>query len=259
MPVLEADARTAHKLVTARRNAQALDDFPGKVPTTLDDAYALQSAAIALWPDHIAGWKVGRLSSALADRFGVERFIGPVFASSVTHANTAGPSPFAMFAGGSAAFEAEFVVIMGTGSDGAINPASLHLGIEVASSPVVNLPSLGSLASIADFGNNAGEIIGANVPLGLITHPAALYCQTRVGDAPPVARTGDALPGGPLAGLAFAVEQARRIGLPLQAGQFVSTGAVTGMHAAAPGMHCCASFGDLGNIACIATAREPFS
>lgn len=258
MPAVETVRTIAQQLVGARLDAQALEDFPGSLPTTLDDAYALQLAAIALWPDDVAGWKVGRLSADLADRYGVDRFIGPIFAASVTQANMVGPSPFAMFPGGSAAFEAEFVVFMGAGADGAVVPASLYLGVEVASSPIVNLPALGSLASIADLGNNAGQIIGAAIPLGLLQQPATLHCQTRIGNMPSVTRTGEALPGGPAAGLAFAIEQAGRIGRPLQAGQFVSTGAVTGMHPVERGVQCVASFGDCGSIACTVTVRTPF-
>ena len=253
----EAIQAIARALVEARLDGLALPDFPGALPTTLDEAYAIQNAAIALWPDDIAGWKVGRLSPDLAERYGVDRFIGPVFAAMVAQVMPAGPTPFPMMAGGSAAFEAEYVVFMGEDADGGVVPQHLHIGIEVASSPVTSLPTLGSLASIADMGNNAGQIIGAAIPFHLLDRPADLPCETRIDDAEPVARTGEALPGGPAAGLAFAMEQTRKLGHPLRAGQFISTGAVTGMHAVTLAQRCVARFGDFGTIDCVVTARQP--
>lgn len=252
-------AATARALVEARAGAAALATFPGPVPQTLDDAYAVQLAAIALWPDEIAGWKVGRMAPDLADRFGTERFVGPVFRTAVAQAPQGGPASFAMFAGGSAAFEAEFVVFVGAGPSGELRPERMKTGIEVAASPVTPLPALGSLATIAEFGNNAGLILDADVPLELLAQPERLTCETRIGDADPIRHTGEALPGGPAAGFAFAQAATDRIGLPLRPGQFVSTGAITGMHAVEPGQSCSADFGAFGRIDCRVVARTPVS
>lgn len=246
----------ARRLVKARLSAMPLPEFPGAVPDTLDDAYAVQCAAIALWPDAIVGWKVGRLSPDLTDRYGVDRFLGPVFAAGVSNAVKGAHASFAMFAGGSAAFEAEYVVFVDLDAAGTLEAARMTTGIEVASSPIATLPALGSLASVADLGNNAGQIIGAPVPLELLARPAVLICETRVASGSVVSRTAEALPGGPATALAFAIAQAERLGLPLQPGQFVSTGAVTGMHAVAPGQSCSADFGAYGRIDCIITGRE---
>ena len=49
----------AERFVAARLAARALPDYPGPLPETLTEAYARQDAAITLWPDSIAGWKVG--------------------------------------------------------------------------------------------------------------------------------------------------------------------------------------------------------
>lgn len=248
-------AATARALVEARRDARALAEFPGSVPETLDDAYEIQAVAIRLWPDEIVGWKVGRLSPDLAERFGTDRFLGPIFGQTVTSVCPSGVTGFAMFEGGSAAFEAEFVIYAGQGASGAIEPARMAIGIEVAASPVAPLPALGSLATIADMGNNAGQIIGPEVALGLLSDPQALVCETKVGCDAWIAKTAASLPGGPQAGFAFAVAEAERIGRPLRPGQFISTGAVTGMHAVVPGQPCVARFGRLGTIECLATAR----
>ena len=254
-----AIAATARALVEARAGACALAAFPGPVPQTLDDAYAIQLAAIAWWPDEIAGWKVGRMTPDLADRFGTERFVGPIFRSAVSQAPQDGPASFMMFAGGSAAFEAEFVVFAGAGPLGNLFPERMKTGIEVAASPVARLPTLGSLATIAEFGNNAGLILGAEVPLEFLAQPGRLTCETLIGVADPIRRTGEALPGGPAAAFAFAQAETDRIGMPLRSGQFVSTGAITGMHAVEPGQSCSADFGAFGRIDCRVVAPNQVS
>ena len=49
----------AERFVQARLEARAVDGYPGQIPQTMDQAYAVQEAAIALYPDEIVGWKVG--------------------------------------------------------------------------------------------------------------------------------------------------------------------------------------------------------
>lgn len=251
----------ATSFVMARRRGHGLARFPGPLPQSLDDAYAIQVRAIETWSDRIVGWKVGRLTPVLADRFGIDRFIGPVFGASVVHADHDGEMDFPIFVGGSAAFEAEYVLIMGQDQplDTAMfDPSSaralvqeVRIGVEIAGSPLAVMPDLDSLASIADFGNNNGQIIGRGVPLALLDDPSLMGCAVSIDETP--VRSGSAadLPGGPITALAFALTQAAKLGLPLTAGQFVSTGAVTGMHWVRPGQRCVADFGRWGRIPCL--------
>jgi hypothetical protein len=51
----------------ARLSAESLIDCPGIIPTTLNTAYDYQDRAIALWPDNLAGWKVGRIGAPWFD------------------------------------------------------------------------------------------------------------------------------------------------------------------------------------------------
>lgn len=67
------------------------------------------------------------MTPALADRFGVDRFIGPIFGDALVDAQV-GENRFAMIAGGSAAFEAEYVAVVG--HNAAVD--ALHIAIEVA-------------------------------------------------------------------------------------------------------------------------------
>lgn len=253
----------AARLVAARRTRTALADFPGRVPTTLDEAYAIQLAGIALRGEEaIAGWKVGRVPPDLAARFGEDRFVGPVFGDVVTRAPAQGEAVFPVFDDGSAAFEAEVAVTLGEMPDdtAAATPqqarawvVAAHIAVEAAGSPVASLPGLKALGSIPDQGNNNGQIIGARLPLDTLDDPAALWCTTRI-DGVEIARAAaSALPGGPMAALAFAARRVAAIGLRLRPGQFVSTGAITGVHAVRVGQRCEADFGRWGTISCRAT------
>lgn len=249
----------ADHLVKARLAARPLAGFPGQVPETLEDAYAVQQAAIERWPDEIAGWKVGRLSPDLAARFGAERFLGPVFRAAVVEAKPDGTADFAMFVGGSAAFEAEFVVHVTENAAGNPVAGSLSIGVEIASSPISSLLQLGSLAMIADLGNNAGLILGPDIPVALLRSCEPLGCATIVDEGAEISATTEALPGGIAGAFRFAVSEAERLGRPLRAGQFVTTGAVTGMHVVLPGQQAMARFEPGGTLTCRITARSVLS
>src|SRR3979490_2859259 len=69
----------AEQFVRARLDATALPDFPGSIPATLNTAYAYQDRAIALWPDFVAGWKVGRIAEPGLGRLRADRPRGALF------------------------------------------------------------------------------------------------------------------------------------------------------------------------------------
>ena len=54
----------AHILAQARRNREKLAEYPCVEPSNLDEALALQDAAMAGLRDDIAGWKLGCTSAA---------------------------------------------------------------------------------------------------------------------------------------------------------------------------------------------------
>ncbi len=77
-------AEIARAFVEARRSCTPLDAFPGTLPEDIDAAYAIQHAAIAQWPDRVAGWKVGRISGDPEAQTGINRFIGPIFGNMIS-------------------------------------------------------------------------------------------------------------------------------------------------------------------------------
>lgn len=254
----------ADRFVRARLEATALPGFPGPLPTALATAYACQDAAIALWPDRIQGWKVGRILEPWSSRFGEDRLVGPVFAQGVWHAN--GVTDFPVFDGGFAAVEAEFIVRVGadpdpartnwTATEASVLVGALHVGIETAGSPLAAINELGPPAVISDFGNNAGLIVGPEIPNWRDVGPERLTSETFVDEKSVGKGTAASVPGGPLAAFAFALNVCARRGLPLKAGQFVSTGATTGIHDIRIGQSARAVFGEVGEVRCRAVRAQ---
>jgi 2-keto-4-pentenoate hydratase len=255
---LEEVQHIASRFVRARLEATSLPGFPGLLPTTLATAYACQDAAIALWPDRIQGWKVGRILEPWMSRFGEDRLVGPVFAKGVWDAN--GVVDFPVFHGGFAAVEAEFIVRLGadptpakanwTATEASALVAALHVGIETAGSPLATINELGPPVVISDFGNNAGLIVGPVIPNWRDLGPEQLTSETFVDEKSVGKGTAASVPGGPLAALAFALNVCARRGLPLKTGQFVSTGATTGIHDIRIGQSARAVFGGVGEVRC---------
>lgn len=226
----------------ARRAARALPDFPGDIPRSLEAAYALQSAAIAEWPDRVAGWKVGFIAPHQRDRFPAERLVGPIFAADIQRAEPGGTVDVPSIAGGFTAIEAEVLLCLATDVAPAAAPwgtdlqpliKAAHLGVEPAGSPLSSINDLGPAVIVSDFGNNAGLIVGPALPDWrriLNGHAAELTVDTFIDGTLVGTGTPDSIPNGPLGALRFLLDHAAARGLTLPAGTWVSTGAVTGVH-----------------------------
>ena len=231
----------AKKFVEARLSAGSLSEYPGEAPLTLSDAYAIQDEAITLWPDAVAGWKVGRINGADVERFGTDRLAGPVFNKLIRH-QTASEMDSPVFAEGFAAVEGECVIIVAEDADPSKTGystqeaialvGSVHTGVEIASSPFSGINDHGPLVTISDFGNNYGLIIGDELPDWDTLEFGRWPFETLI-DGQTVG-TGDAsgIPGGPIESFRFMLENSARRGMPLKKGMAITTGAVTGVHAA---------------------------
>lgn len=257
----------ATRFVRARRAAQALDDFPGDIPATLAEGYACQDVAISLWPDRIAGWKVGYIAPERRDASGEDRVTGPIFARSVWIDRAGEETPVPVFVAGFAAVEAEYVFRLAidaapdkhewTPEEAAELVAALHIGVETAGSPLATINVLGPTVVATDFGNNAGLILGREIEHWRARAGSELRCETWIG-ASCVGRGGaDGIPGGLLGAFAFALGRCARRGLPLRAGMLVTTGAATGIHDIRVGEHASVRFGRWGEIRCRAVAATP--
>ncbi|MEB3269999.1 MAG: hypothetical protein VKJ09_15770, partial [Leptolyngbya sp.] len=162
----------ASSFVAARRTGGVVSSYPGEVPQSLAEAYAVQDAAIRLWPDALAGWKVGGISADWRERAGADRLVGPVFSRQV-HIDRGELTDMPVFDHGFAAVEGEVTAVIGqdvpeSKTSFSLEEAkdfisSLHVGIEIASSPFPEINDHGPLVTITDFGNNMGLIIGEQI------------------------------------------------------------------------------------------------
>ncbi len=259
--------RIAQRFVAARLNAVALDDYPGPVPQDLASGYECQEAAIALWPDAIAGWKIGRIPPAFEQKLGQARLAGPIFSSGV-HKSTAGTVvEFGVFEGGFAAVEAEYVFEIAKDApagqmrwslnDAAAIAGRMLVGVEAAGSPLATINKLGPTVVVSDFGNNAGLILGPEVPNWRELMPSDLTCETFIDDKSVGQGAAANIFGGPLGALKFVAEHCANRGRPLKAGMLISTGAATGIHDIVAGQTARAEFKGIGTIRCMAISRAP--
>jgi len=224
-----------------------LADYPGPLPPDMEAGYAVQEAAIGLWPDRIVGWKIGLVPASQQAALGVARLAGPIFLQGVTRVAGALPEPvrLAAISGGFAAIEAELVVAaladapvdktQWSVQEVAAFAGDWHLGLEFAASPLATINELGAAVVVSDFGNNGGLVVGPRLDAALVAAPDKLTCRTTIdGEQVGVASVAT-LPGGPLEALRFLLGHLAARGRSLRAGQWVSTGAITGVHRIFPG------------------------
>lgn len=262
----QSGRQIAEAFVAARLSAAPVTAYPGDAPRTLKDAYAIQDRAIDLWPDQIAGWKVGRITGRLAQELKCDRLAGPIFKRSVFRAGEK-PVDMPVFAGGFAAIEAECILILGEDAP----PSKLRwthdeakeligdvlTGIEIASSPFAGINDLGPLVTISDFGNNNGLILGEPIQNWRALSVEDWRFQTLIDGRETGVNTAASIPGGPVESLRFLLEHTASRGLPLKKGAAISSGAVTGVHEATVGAIGAVRFAGLPQIECRLVPAQP--
>ncbi len=257
----------ARRLVRARLRAEPLPVYPGARPQTLDAGYASQDAAIGLWPTQVAGWKVGRIPDEWLPRMGEERLVGPIFADAIQQADPDVPALFEVIPGGFAAVEAEFIFRLGADAparktdwsedEAADLVDALRVGVELAGSPMAMINAWGPAVVVSDFGNNAGLVLGPAIPDWRKQTEDALLCETFIDERSVGTGRASSIAGGTLAALCFALSRCARRGMPLKAGQLVSTGAATGIHDIRAGQRARVEFAGICTIRCEALPARP--
>jgi 2-keto-4-pentenoate hydratase len=243
-----AEEVVAAKLVAARREGRSLTGFPGVVPSSMAEAYRIQELAMSRWQDSLIGWKIGYIPADRRTAGDPDRLVGPIWRQqchlSEEHVSAA---EVGIFASGFAAVEAELVIRLGqdlpahdwggwTAQEAADLGQQLLVGIEVASSPIPEINSLGPTVIAADFGNNNGLVLGsvlADWPSGAPVQLACYIDGDLMGEG-----SAENLPGGIHDGLATALNILASRDQPLRAGMVFATGAITGIHPIGPGQHC---------------------
>ncbi len=252
----------ARSFVSARASRHALAAYPGPVPHSLADAYCIQDAAIALHGGTIGGWKVGRILAPAADLFGADRLSGPIFADTLQRV-AEGDNPMPIIPLGFAAAEAEILLQVGTLpadpatvslEEAAACIRAAHLGIEIASSPFPGINAMGPAVTVSDFGNNFGLLIGPAIPDWVSLGFEACTITALLDGAIIGTGTSRAMPDGVLGAARFLFQNLAGRGRSLAPGQWISTGAVTGVHPVRPGQHFEARLGDGISLSCTLVA-----
>ena len=244
-PPAQAILDIARSFIAARQAAMPIAQYPGRVPPDMATGYAIQEAAIGIWPDRIAGWKVGLVPPALHAGLGTAHLAGPIFLKGLIRNAGVDAVKLAAIPGGFAAIEVELIVAAlidapahkteWTLRETAEFAGDWHFGVEFAASPLATINELGPTVVVSDFGNNSGLVLGPRIDTALIAEPATLTCRTTIDGQQVGFASVAVLPGGPLAALRFLLGHLASRGRPLRAGQLVSTGAITGVHRIFPG------------------------
>lgn len=227
-------AEIAARLVQARRDDDVLLDYPGVAPQNLAEGYAVQEAALALTAKRPLGWKVGRIADDLVERLGENRLAGPIMSVVEGGAGTVVDVPLL---GGFSAIEGEILIRMGhvpeaDATDAALLDAiaEVRLGAEIAASPFTGINRNGPAVTISDFGNNFGLVLGPvmdrHAPHSWLDQPV----RVRIDDVEIGTGLSRDVLDGPLGALRFVIGHLAKRGRPLTNDQWVSCGAVTGVH-----------------------------
>jgi len=247
----------AQALSSARKDVRILDGFPGPIPSTLEQAYVVQDGCIEASDQPIVGWKVGMVPPELREELGEERILGPVFKDvrvDLTEKQATGEAfDLPVFAGGFIAIEPELVIE--TNQDiapGSINTAdgvehlvkAVYAGIEIASSPVIDLNGYGPTAIASDIGNQYGVILGTSIQ-DWKTAITTMETSTSINDELINTAATDGILNGPMAAFAFMIDCCAKRGITLPAGSLCSSGAITGVHETLVGSTSTVKFGDV--------------
>jgi 2-keto-4-pentenoate hydratase len=120
---------------------------------------------------------------------------------------------------------------------------AVHVGIEIASSPLAAINDLGAAVTVSDFGNNNGLVVGAAIEdwqnADIDSWPLSLAID---GKTIGTGKAADMLDG-PVGAARFLFELMAERGIALKPGQWISSGAVTGVHAVGIGDRIEARFG----------------
>ena len=241
-------------LVRARSMATPLSSFPGLTPRDTQTAYAIQTNSIVNWPDEVGGWKVGGITPAFREHFAAERLAGPIFKSQIVQISDGHDVTMTVFDRGFAAIEAEFIIKtakpVGPKNFDTSNlhledlVASIHVGAEIASSP---------LAGINDIG---GLVVGPEISRWQERSSDPVDITVEV-DGKTVGSITRSIGDDALAAFGFLVDLTLSRGLTMPAGTYVTCGALSGIHDVAPGVESNVVFGGLAEFSVSFARRYP--
>lgn len=208
---------------------------PDCLPTTVAHGYAIAAAIAEQREQAVAGWKIAATAPAGRAHINVDQpLAGRLFEPSVRQNG----ARLNLQNNRMAVAEAEFVFTMGTDLTPQSSPfteeqvaraiSHLHPGLEIPDARFSDFTKVGAACLIADNACASQFVLGLPTvepfePQALAEHASSLW----INDVEVTSGHGSDALGGPLKALTWLANTLRELGLPLVAGQFVTTG-VTG-------------------------------
>lgn len=253
--------RAARHILEARRSGVLIDALPASAQLqSMEEGYAVQRSLIAQWPDRIAGWKVGATSKEVQALFGIsEPIYGPVFQSQVFQSPATIPARHFHHR----LLESEFVFRFATAIPSRSKPyaRSEIIGAVDALLPAIEIidPRFSFLTGrhasqvVADFCANGGAVLGKSCSDWRNIDLSSQVVSLSINGAERQSGTGAIVLDSPLNVLDWFVNVLSLHGGAIEAGQFVMTGTMTGLHAPQPSHVAKADFGRLGTVEVVFT------
>jgi 2-keto-4-pentenoate hydratase len=246
---LLADARAANRPLALAHHAAEI------TPSTIDAAYALQRATMALLPGRIGGWKIGATAPAIMQRFGIsEPFYGPIYAADVIQNPARVPVTRFAFR----LIETEMALRMGRDLPAQATPwtrteiveaiDAVVPAFEIISPRFDKMPFEKIELGIADCGVNGGLVAGTPVTDWRGLDLPRVAARLLVDGVEKGAGTGADALGDPVNVAEWIANTLRVAGIGLERGQLLSTGTMTGIVGIEPGQTAVGDFGSLGRV-----------
>lgn len=250
----------AAALVAARAKLRATDGFPGDVPDTPEEAYAVQYAAMRLRGHGLAGFKVGGVPQPFANAFPGGWLAGPISSEQVYAVDKNGTVDFPAFEGGMAAYEAEYMLTL-SGLSRLSGPVStldaakafvsgINIGAEIAGSPFRGTNGLGPGAIISDFGVQGGIVLGPAVALSELDRIGSVKVEVAIDQDNPFTAYPRMDDSGPFGALQFLLNHIQTLpnDIIVPDTLILSSGAITGVHQSRTDTSALFDFGAFGRF-----------
>jgi 2-keto-4-pentenoate hydratase len=226
-------------------------------PATRAEGYAMQAEFDRLSGNTRVGWKIAATSAAGQRHIGVDGpLVGRIFATRMHKPGAVVP----LVQNRMRVAEPEFAFRFGRTLAPRATPytvdevmaavESLHLALELPDSRFADFAAVGGPALIADNACAHELVLGAAVTadwrsIDLSSHPV----HARIAGRYDRAGSGANVLGDPRVALTWSVNELSSLGIPMSAGEFVTTGTSVVPLELVPGDHVSADFGPLGTIA----------
>lgn len=252
----DAARAAAEILLSARGDHRRLEALPEACrPATIDDGYAVQNALADLWGLEVAGWKIGATAQPTRDMLKVDApFAGRIFEPYVLDSAAEVAADAFLFH----AVESEIALRLGrdlppraapySADEVASAVASAHPAFELVNHYWVDLMTAGVPDIVADNSSNGGLVVGPGREDWQALDLEAIEAVLTVDGVERGRGLGALAYGGPVKAVAWLANEMSARGIGLTAGQYVSTGTLTGLTLCEPGQTASADFGPLGTV-----------